>query len=193
MTEMFTLRYPLHSLCWPKQHKLVKSALLVLIGMAVLAISSQLSIPLKPVPLTFQSATVILIALLYGARLASATIFTYLVAGAAGLPVFANMNSGISILLYDPTSGYLLGFFFAALLTGYLAQNGWGRHFLSAFAAALLGAVVIFALGLIVLAHYTGWSQAFTLGCKPFLLTETIKLLVIAIIAPRCWKSPASK
>lgn len=189
MNSLFNLNYPLQSLCWPKQNKLVKNALLVITGVLVLAVASQLTIPFKPVPLTFQSATVLLIALIYGARLGAATIAAYLIAGACGLPVYAELYSGLPVLLFDPTSGFLFGFFFATLLTGYLAQHGWGKHFISAFAACLLGAVIIFGMGLLVLSHYTGWSKAYLLGLQPFLITEPIKLLAIAAIAPRFWKT----
>ncbi len=192
MTLLFNLNYPLESLFWSKKNNLIKNALLVLIGVFVLAIASQLAIPLQPVPLTFQSATVLLIALMYGARLGSATIATYLIAGACGVPVFAEMSSGLNILLLGPTSGYLLGFFFAALLSGYLMQRGWGKHFISAFAASLCGAIVIFALGLLVLSHYTGWQVAFQVGLQPFLLTELFKLLIVAAIAPYFWKQPVA-
>lgn len=188
MISLFNLNYPLQSLCWPKQNKLIKNTLLVLTGVLVLALASQLAIPLKPVPLTFQSATVLLIALLYGARLGSVTIAAYLIAGACGLPVFAEMYSGLSTLFFDPTSGYLLGFFFAALVSGYLMQRGWGKHFISAFAASICGVTVIFALGLLVLSHYVGWYQAYLLGLQPFLITEFIKLLAVAAVAPRFWK-----
>ncbi|MBS0351743.1 MAG: biotin transporter BioY [Proteobacteria bacterium] len=188
--SLFNLNYPLQSLCWPKQNKLIKNVLLVLTGVFVLALASQLTIPLKPVPITFQSATVLLIALVYGARLGGATIASYLLAGACGLPVFAEMSSGLHVLLFNPTSGYLFGFFFATLLTGFLTQYGWGKNIISAFTAAVLGAVVIFALGILFLAHYIGWHQATLLGLQPFLITEPIKLVAVAVIAPRFWKQP---
>lgn len=189
MTSLFSLTSPVQSICWPTKSKLVKNVLLVLTGALVLAIASQLTIPLKPVPLTFQSATVLFIALIYGARLGAATIATYLAAGACGLPVFAEMYSGLDVLFFSPTSGYLWGFFFAALGVGYLAERGWGKHFISSFAAALLGAAILFSMGLLVLAHYTGWDMAYAFGLKPFLLSESIKLLAVAIVVPRFWKS----
>ncbi len=191
MSAIFNLNYPLTSICWPRQNKLVKNLVLVLTGVLVLAIASQLSIPWHPVPLTFQSAAVILIGMIYGARLGGITIATYLLAGTCGLPVFAEMHSGIATLLFDPSSGYLLAFLPAAVLSGYLAQRGWGKQVTSAFATCLLGAVVIFSIGLAVLSHYIGLNQAYTFGLKPFLLTELIKLAVVAMIAPRFWRTQA--
>src|SRR5262245_49962741 len=95
------------SIFWPKENSFLNQALLVFAGVIVLAFASQLSIPLQPVPLTFQSATVVLIGMVYGARYGTYTIATYLIAGACGLPVFINYSATLSHFL-SPTGGYLL-------------------------------------------------------------------------------------
>ncbi len=193
MTQVFSLNYSLESIVWPRQNKLVKNVLLILAGVLVMAIAAQISIPLHPVPLTLQSAMVLFIALLYGARLGVATLATYLFAGACGLPVFAGMSSGISTLFLGPSSGYFLGFLFAPILSGYLAQRGWGKNFYSSLAAALVGAVIIFYFGLTVLSYYVGWKQAFNFGLKPFLITEPLKLIAVALAVPNFWRPKASE
>jgi len=185
---MFTLNQPLYSVFWPTQNKLAKELSLILLGIVLLAFSAQIIIPWQPVPLTFQSATVILIGCLYGARLASFTVLGYWLVGLLGLPVFAQWSSGLGVFL-GLTSGYLIGFLPAAAISGYLAQHGWGRNILSAFLAACLGAGVIFLMGMLMLAKFIGWHKAFQFGVQPFLLTEPVKLLAAAMIVPRCWKS----
>ncbi len=189
MYYLFNLnQQPLQSIFWPKQHKLIKQILLVVMGVVVLATSAQLSIPLQPVPLTFQSATVILIGMAYGARLGTAVIISYLIAGICGIPVFADFSAGIAKFL-GPTGGYLVGFLPAAFLSGYLAQRGWARYVLSSFVVACLAAACIFLLGFLVLMNFVGTQRAFLLGVKPFLITEAIKLLAVSFIAPRLWKN----
>ena len=88
-----------------------------------LAIASQLSIPLEPVPFTFQTVSVFIISSLLGSRVGALSVFAYLVEGIAGLPVFANCSAGIQIIL-GPTGGYLLGFFPAAYFSGKYFENG---------------------------------------------------------------------
>ncbi|MDF2867404.1 MAG: bioY [Gammaproteobacteria bacterium] len=177
----------LQSICWPNHSSLVKELLLIFAGALVLSITAQLCIPLHPVPITFQSATVILFGLIYGAKRAAGVIALYLWMGACGLPVFTEMHSGIAVFL-GPTGGYLLGFLPASILTGYLAQKGWANTLLTSFLAACLGATVIFCSGLANLAIFAGWHQALLVGLKPFLLTELIKLFVVAIFIPKFWK-----
>jgi biotin transport system substrate-specific component len=169
------------------QKSFLQTLLWVLAGSLVIAVSAQISIPLKPAPITFQSATVLLLGMVFGARLAGYMVLAYLAEGFCGLPVFANFYSGLAMLT-DPTIGYLVGFLPAAIVSGYLVQCGWGRSWFSTFCAACLGAVIIFAGGVIGLACFVGWKAAFVLGVAPFLVTEPIKLLVVSLIAPRFWR-----
>jgi biotin transport system substrate-specific component len=184
----FTLTKPsLVNILSRAQQRFWQTVLWTLAGSLLIAISAHIAIPLKPVPLTFQSATVLLLGMVFGARLAGYMVLAYLIEGACGLPVFANFYSGLAVLT-DPTIGYLVGFLPAAMLSGYLVQHGWGRNWFSTFCAAVLGAVVIFAAGVTGLACFVGWKSAFALGVAPFLVTEPIKLLVTAFIAPRFWR-----
>lgn len=188
MNQLFTLNKPLRSVLWPVQQKMVREMVLVLLGIVLIALSAQFVIPLKPVPLTFQSSMVVLLGMVYGMRLGVLTLLGYLIAGGIGLPVFADLSSGISPL-FGPTAGYLAGFVPAALLGGFLAQRGFANHVLSAFVAAVLSATVIFFFGILVLAKFVGFSSAFTLGLMPFIVTEPLKLLAVALIVPCFWKT----
>src|SRR5579885_144824 len=187
MNYLFSLSSPMQSIFWPKDNSLVKQALLILAGVLVLAIASQLSIPLKPIPLTFQSATVILIGMAYGPRNGSYVVVAYLLAGLFGIPVFADFSAGLS-KLFGPSMGYLFGFLPAAFLSGYLAQKGWARNILSSLAAACLGVSVIFILGVAALAKFIGWESAIELGLMPFIVTEPIKLVAVSLVIPRLWQ-----
>jgi len=161
--------------------------LIILSAALVLALASQISIPLTPVPLTFQSATVILIGMTLGARNATAAILTYLIAGFSGIPIFADFSGGAHYLA-SPTTGYLIGFLPAAFVAGYLAQKGFARNFFSSFLIACLAASIIFACGLTVLAKLIGWNAAVTFGLMPFIYSEIIKLALVALFVPYIWR-----
>lgn len=186
---MLTTSTP-QSIFWPKSQENIffKKLILVFSAAILLSLSSQLSIPLQPVPLTFQSITVIFIGMALGARLGFYAVSTYLFAGCLGLPVFANFSGGLPVF-FGPTGGYLIGFLPAVALSGFLAQHGFAKSILTSFISAVFSTVLIFSLGLIVLAQYTGWHHAYLLGLKPFIATEFVKLLVLALFIPRCWKN----
>lgn len=181
-----THKTPVKSILWP-DHSLMKQIGMVLAGVLLLALSSQISIPLLPVPLTFQSATVVLIGLAVGSRYASSIIMAYFVAGICGAPVFAGLSFGPLVFL-GPTGGYLAGFLPAAYLTGYLAENGFCKSLLSSWLAACLGVAVIFALGLLRLGHFLPWNEVLQVGLYPFVISESIKLVILALFIPRLWK-----
>ena len=187
MNSASNIETPLQSIFWQRQHSLIKQILLVLGGALLLAFASQLSIPLKPVPLTFQSATVVLIGMAYGPRYGTYAILTYLMMGACGLPVLADFSFGIS-KFFGPTAGYLIGFIPAAWMSGYLAQKGWARNAFTSFIAACVGVSIIFTLGVTVLSQFVGFHAAIELGVMPFMLSESIKLIAVSVLIPTLWK-----
>ena len=77
-------------------------------GSLLLWASAKIQVPFYPVPMTFQTAVVLLIGIAYGWRLAVATLLLYLAQGAVGLPVFAGTPAkGIGLpYMLGPTGGY---------------------------------------------------------------------------------------
>ena len=69
--------------------KVIKSTIFVLIGSALLAISSKIQTPFTLVPATMQTFVVMFIGIVLGYKLATLTVILYLIEGSLGLPVFA--------------------------------------------------------------------------------------------------------
>lgn len=174
---------------WPAsagQAEWARRAVLVLGGTAILALSARLKIPLGPVPFTMQTFVVLVLGMVYGPRLAAATLAAYLGEGALGLPVFA--GGGGFAYFTGPTAGFLLAFPPAAVLLGALAERGWGRTFATTLAAMLLGTAVIFTGGLAWLAHLIGMEKAIAAGLMPFIAGESAKIILAALVMPACWR-----
>ncbi|MFQ5438859.1 MAG: biotin transporter BioY, partial [Paracoccaceae bacterium] len=121
----------------------VKRAVLVVLGIAALAIAAKIKVPLwpSPVPVTLGTFAVLTIGAAYGARMGMATIVGYLLIGALGFDVFANSTAGTSGIAYmtGSTGGYLVGFVLATLALGWLARRGWDRSILKTALAMLVG------------------------------------------------------
>lgn len=147
----------------------------VLLGTLVLAIASQISVPMLPVPMTMQTLAVILIGALYGWRLGALTILAWLGEAAVGLPVLANGNGGIAPFM-GPTAGYLVSFPFVAALVGWLAERGWnGSRPAFVFTSMLAGHALCLAFGALWLATLIGAEKAMLAGVVPFLLGSLVK------------------
>ncbi|MCA0421153.1 MAG: biotin transporter BioY [Proteobacteria bacterium] len=152
----------------------------VIVGSLLLALSSQIKVPMYPVPMTMQTFAVTLVGALYGWRLGAVTVIAWLAQGAMGLPVFAGAVGGAAYFA-GPTGGYLLAFPFAAALAGWLAQQGWnGSRVGLAFASMLAGNVLCLVIGVAWLAVLIGPSKAIMLGAVPFILGAVLKSALAA-------------
>ena len=175
----------------PRIAPAARDALLVLGGAALTAIAAQIAItlPWSPVPYTFQTAAVLLVGASLGLQRGGAAIALYVLAGALGLPVYAEGAAGIGQLL-GITGGYLAGFVLAALVAGRLAELGWDRSAWSAAGLMLAGTLLIYAVGVPVLAITTGMDLPTALyrGAGVFLPWDLAKVLVAAAALPLAWR-----
>ena len=149
----------------------------IILGSFLIAVLAQISIPLPftPVPITGQTIGVILVGGLLGARRGAMAVLTYLMEGAIGLPVFAQMKGGVHVLV-GPTAGYLWGFIFAAFLIGYLAEKGWTVKPTSSFFSCFAATTLILVLGTLYLAAFSvGFNEALIMGFYPFLVGDVVK------------------
>jgi biotin transport system substrate-specific component len=176
----------------PRRSTLADLSLIVL-GSLFVAAFAQLSIPLPftPVPITGQTFAVLLVGMVLGPRRGAMALLAYLAEGAAGLPVFAEMGSGVATLL-GPRGGYLVGFVAAAWLVGLLAERGFDRSLIKTLAAMALGNAVIYFFGVLWLSRFVsgfvGDQGALALGMYPFLIGDAIKASLAAMLLPSAWK-----
>ncbi|HEX8172710.1 MAG TPA: biotin transporter BioY [Thermoanaerobaculia bacterium] len=160
--------------------------LLVIGASAIIAIAAQVAIPLPftPVPLTLQPLAVILVGVALGSARGAAAAALYLLEGFSGLPVFAQGHGG-PLWLAGPTAGYLLSYPFAAWLSGFVSERGWGSTFTRAVTGMLLALAVIYLGGWSWLATLTDARSAFRAGVTPFVLADMVKVAVGAALLPK--------
>ena len=170
---------PLVRSAWP-EGGLLRDALVVLAGSALLAACAWVRVPMWPVPMTMQTFAVLLIGASCGPRLGAAAVAAYLAEAALGLPVLAG---GKPLVLGGPTFGYLVGFLPAAVAVGWAARRGWTRRgWPTLLGALLLGQALIYLPGLAWL--HAAWLHdlraTLAAGLLPFLLGDALKLLLAA-------------
>ena len=61
--------------------ELFMSLALMAAGVGILAVSARIQVPFYPVPVTMQTLAVMVIAMAYGSKLGTATLFSYSLAG----------------------------------------------------------------------------------------------------------------
>jgi len=169
----------------------------VLLFTALTAAAAQVSVPLPftPVPFTLQPMIVLLGGAVLGARLGMSAQVLYLLAGIAGLPVFAAsavLPQG-ALRLLGPTGGFLWSYPLAAFVAGALAERGFDRRYLTSVIAMACGLAVVFACGVTWLALFArpaaiGLDAALRTGFYPFVPADIFKVLIAAAIMPGLWR-----
>ncbi len=181
----------------------LNKALMVVAGSVFVAIAAQIAIPWTPVPLTLQTLAVLLVGLSLGSRLGAAALTLYALEGAAGLPVFANGGAGLAYMA-GPTGGFIIGFILMAWIAGLSADFGYRRilpvaffSFLAAIALYIPGLAWPYAIasafgveagwaGTSIAKLWAGWMQ-------PFLLGDTLKAVLAAMIVTGAWDAIARR
>ena len=174
------------------------ASLLFITVLTIVAAQFSIQLPFTAVPLTLQPTVVLLGGLALGSRLGAASQILYLAAGIAGLPVFAasSVLPPGPLRLLGPTGGYLMAYPIAAFVTGYLAERGFDRKYVTSVIAMLAGLLVIYASGVTWLGVFVrsgdtaapGLSAAFFAGVYPFAVPDLIKLAIAAGFVPALWR-----
>jgi biotin transport system substrate-specific component len=148
----------------------------------LIALGSWVSLPLGNIPFTLQTLFVLLAGIVMH-RYGAIPVLLYLILGLLGLPLFHNGMAGIGVLL-GPSGGYLLGFIFAALITGIAWEHKSG---LIRIGGIIGGTFVIYLFGIAWLMYSLnlGFMPAVTAGVLPFVIGDAIKAGAAYLIGQR--------
>lgn len=171
----------------------IKQMVLVVLGIAALAIAAKIQVAMfpSPVPITLGTFAVLTIGASYGTRLGMATIIGYMLVGAVGFDVFATSsadNYGIGYML-GGSGGYLVGYVLAVAYLGWAARRGMDRSIEGMAGALLVANVLIYVPGLLWLHRITtGLEQTMQWGLTPYVIGDLMKLALAALLIPAVWK-----
>lgn len=145
---------------------------------AIIGILAQLTIPLPLVPITGQTLAIGLAATILGSRYGTISAVLYIIIGAIGVPVFAQMQAGIGVVL-GPTGGFLIGFIPTTYFIGkYLEKTKF--TIFNACMANFIGMFITLIFGTIWLKYVASltWTAAFWGGFAPFIIGGIIKAIL---------------
>lgn len=164
------------------ERTLFGKAVLVIAGTLVLALASQISVPMVPVPITMQTFAVTMIGALYGWRLGGLTVVAWLAEAMVGFPVLAEFKSGIAPFM-GPTAGYLVAFPLMAVLVGFLTEKGvTANRIFAGFSLHFAANLLCLLLGWMWLAQIIGAEKAWVAGVVPFIIGAALKSALAAAV-----------
>ncbi|MBX9977355.1 MAG: biotin transporter BioY [Alphaproteobacteria bacterium] len=153
----------------------------VLAGFAILFLSTQIEIPIRPVAITLQTVGVMLVALSLSQKAAMHSILSYVILGTAGLPVFTYFQGGLAKLL-GPSGGYLIGFIVAVYVMSKAKERLGMTSPYKIFLNCMLGSLCIYSFGIAWLSYSLGsFEKGLTLGLLPFIFPGLIKAVLLSI------------
>ncbi|VBB06415.1 bioy protein [Lucifera butyrica] len=166
----------------------IRSMILASLFAALLAISSQIYIPIGPVPHTLQIMFVFLAGFILGGRWGFISVLLWVLLGVFGLPVFSEGKSGLAALA-GPTGGFLVGFMVAAYLVGRCVEQGKLSAKMTV-AVLLCVLFIVYGLGLagfLLSFHFflhksMTLNQAMLIAVIPFLPFDIIKTALAAYL-----------
>lgn len=151
---------------------------------------ANIMIPLWPVPITMQTFGVFVVAFFFGSRKGLVAMLSYVLAGIAGLGVFAGYKAGPAAIM-GPTGGYIIGFLACAFVVGWMIERGYGRTKKSVLLCMVIGNAIIYAFGLMGLKLFLGdvglWGLLMV-GLIPFLVGDALKIVAAVYMFPYLWK-----
>ncbi|USS84586.1 biotin transporter BioY [Fructilactobacillus myrtifloralis] len=143
-----------------------------------------INLPFFPVPISFQSAGIMLAGSLLGRKLGFWSVVVFLLLVAVGLPLLAGFRGGIGVFA-GPTAGYLLSWPVCAYVIGLLVT--WLQRvptFIRFLLANLLGGMVLMnCVGASYLVWQSGlsWSQV-AVSSLAFIPGDGLKAVLVALI-----------
>ena len=194
-------------------------------GFVGLSAQVAVGLPWTTVPITGQTFAVLVTGGALGAWRGAGALLIYMVLGILGAQLFAPGASDVNLqgdwdvhfilpwkgtaaLPWDITGGgYIVGFIFAAFLTGYFAQRAWDRK-PWAILAMLAGNAVLYIPGLLWLYYLIAtewihplagkplgeliagggdWDKTLQGGLYPFIIGDLTKLYLAALTLPSAW------
>ncbi len=151
-------------------------------------------LPFTPVPFTLQPMAVVLTGFLLGSRLGAAAMVEYFIMGALGAPVFAGGFGLEHAAVVTGSLGYIIGYPFAAWVTGRLSERS-SRAMAQLIFAGCVGMIVLYTSGV---AYLAGWMnvvqhvgglelirRAIVAGAFPFILFDVVKVAIAASVSRR--------
>jgi biotin transport system substrate-specific component len=148
----------------------------------IIALGSWISLPVGSIPFTLQTLFVLLAGIIMH-RYGAIPVLLSIILGALGLPLFHNGMAGIGVLL-GPSGGYLIGFIFAALITG-LAYEHASRILRISGLVAATAVIYLFGVAWLMYSLGLGFIPAVTTGVLPFLLGDSIKAAAAYLIGQK--------
>ena len=153
---------------------------------AIICVLGPLSIPIpfSVVPISFTNLAIYFTVFILGWKKGTISYLVYLLIGLVGVPVFSGFSAGPGKLV-GPTGGYLIGFIFLAIISGFFIEKFKGK-ILMYVVGMVLGLTITYIMGTAWLAYQVGltFKEGLLMGVIPYLPGDVLKIVAATIVGP---------
>jgi len=166
----------------------IKDLVMMSLSLAIIIVCSKISIPIGPIPITLQTFSVFIVALILGSKKSAIVFSTYIILGLIGLPVFST-GGGFSYI-YMPSFGFIIGFLAGGIITGLGSKS---NKFYVKYITSMIGLLIINIFGVlymfIIFNFYKGANKdllyILEIGVAPFIIKDIFVVILSCIIYSR--------
>lgn len=165
------------------KNKIIKQLVVNAMFIALLVVSSFISIPINHIPYTLQTLLVFIILINLDMKSSIIIFIIYLIMGLIGLPIFSSFTSGIT-----PTFGFIIGFVITPLVYYIfdkllLIKKDTKKYFI----ICLICLLVIDVIGCIFYSLYFEISiiESIILSILPYILFDILKIIIAILVSKR--------
>ena len=160
-----------------------KELIICAIFASITAILAQIAIPIpfSTVPLTMQVFAVTISGVILGCKKGFISQVIYILLGAIGIPVFAQMSGGIGIL-FGYTGGFIMAFPLMTMLIGYVSEKY--DSILSIMISMIISLAINYTIGTLWYSFVAGvgFMEGFLVCVAPFIVVDTLKVALATTI-----------
>jgi len=169
----------------------VRDMILIAMFAALTAVGAFIKIPTPIVPITLQFLFCAYAGIFLGARKGFISMVLYVGIGLAGIPIFTK-GGGIGYI-FEPTFGYLIGFILCAFVIGHFTERMEKITVAKILPAILAGLAAVYIVGVpylymifnVYLGKPVSFATALAWGFTPFIVTDIIISILVALTAVR--------
>ena len=163
----------------------VRDMLYTALFSAALCVAAPLSINIGPIPLSIGTLLIYLASATLDTKKGLMSVILYIMLGAMGLPVFSGFQGGMHKII-GPTGGFIIGYIPLAFITGVFAEISKGKVIVL-IVGMVIATVILYTCGVLwfMLQSGTSSSTAIMICVTPFLIGDTIKITISAMITPK--------
>jgi biotin transport system substrate-specific component len=160
-----------------------KDMVLASVMAAVMCVFAIISFNIGQVPITLSMFAVFLCGLLQKPKYAVLSCVVYVLLGAIGIPVFAGMKGGLSVLM-SPTGGFIISYPVVVLIISLFVQKFSGKTF-AVIISLVIAIFVCYTFGTVWFMIITGSGllHALSICVLPFIPFEIIKAAAALLIS----------